>query len=94
MRQCVDVYATPADLDQPARTFLATLRKFLMTAPAKLIGMSALDAAERHLKHLDERTLKDLGFDLRDLPARDQMARRRFEASMLGPVHGSADFWR
>ena len=65
-----------------------------LRAVIRLWGTFALDAAERHLRNLDERTLKDLGFDLRDLPARDQLARRSCASSLMSNVGAAMDYWQ
>lgn len=62
-----------------------------LQAAIRLWATFALDAAERHLHNLDDCTLRDLGFDPRDLPIRDQMARRS-GASLVSNVSAAMDY--
>lgn len=64
----------------------------LLGVASRLITRRAEYATARYLRSLDDRTLKDLGFDPRDLPIRDQIARSHGR-SVCERAKISADYW-
>lgn len=72
------------------------LVRLLVTAPARLIAKRAMRKAALHLVGLDDRVLRDIGLDRRDLEVclGDYAAELRRGEALLGPVYGSFNPFR
>lgn len=65
-----------------------------LQALIRLGGTLALDAAERHLRTLDDRAFRASGLDPRDLPVRDRLARRSSPSRLMSNVGEAMTNWR
>ena len=93
MKASATNYGPKEEIADSARRWASAVGRGLR-ALIRWWGTFALDAAETHLRSLDDRTLEDLGFDPRDLPIREQLARCKCAASHLNHTSAAMNYWR